>query len=136
MLPKLKAHQIYSSLPNRRDVTPINSLRTFHPQLCYFSHHVYQKWPKLRTTTFIPGTTFIKIKELSSSASHNSVILANASLKIRERFRFSLKSVKIKLLNAWLCTRKNKSFKCWIVINCFENIYCPRYIGLKTEVCF
>ena len=38
------------------------------------------------------------------------------SLKIREHFRFSHKSVKIKLLNAWLCTRKNKSFECEIVI--------------------
>ena len=58
----------------------------------------------------------VKIKESSSSASHNSVISATASLKIRERFRFSHKSVKIKLLNAWLCTRKNKSFECEIVI--------------------
>ena len=32
---------IYSSLPNRRDVTAINFLRIFYPQLCYFSHHVY-----------------------------------------------------------------------------------------------
>ena len=136
MLPKLKVHPIYSSLPNRRDVTPINFLRSFHPQLCYFNHHVYQKLPKLRTTTLIPGTTFIKIKESSSPASHNSVISASTSLKIRERFRFSLKSMKIKLLNAWPCTRKNTSFKCQIVINCFENIYCLRYIGLNAEACF
>ena len=31
----------YSSLPNRRDVTAIIFLIIFHPQLCYFSHHVY-----------------------------------------------------------------------------------------------
>ena len=31
----------YSSLPNRRDVTAIIFLRIFHPQLCYFSHHLY-----------------------------------------------------------------------------------------------
>ena len=43
----------------------------------------------------IPDTTFIKI------ASPNSVISATASLKIRARFRFSHKSVKIKLLNTW-----------------------------------
>ena len=42
----------------------------------------------IRTNKLIPGTMFIKIKESSSSASHNSVILATASLKIRERFRF------------------------------------------------
>ena len=124
----------YSSLPNRRGATAINFLRIFHPQLCYFSHHVYQKWPKLRTTTLIPGNTFIKIKESSSSASHNSVISDTASLQIRERFRFSHKSVTIKLLNAWLCTRKNKSFECKIVINYFENIYCQMYIRLNTGV--
>ena len=122
----------FSSLPNRRDVTAISFLRIFHPRVCYFSHRVYQKWPKLCTTKLIPDTTFIKIKESSSSASHNSVISATASLKIRERFRFSHKSVKIKLLNAWLCTRKNKSFECEIVINCFETIYCQRYIRLNT----
>ena len=32
---------LYSSLPNRRDVTAINFLRIFHPHLCYFSHYVY-----------------------------------------------------------------------------------------------
>ena len=89
----------YSSLPNRRDVTAINFLRIFHPKLCYFSHHVYWKWPKLRTTTLISGTTFSgKIKESSSSASPNSVIATTASLKIRARFWFSHKSVKI---NSW-----------------------------------
>ena len=31
----------YSSLPNRHGVTAINFLRIFHPQLFYFSHHVY-----------------------------------------------------------------------------------------------
>ena len=82
----------------------------------------------------IPGTMFIKTKEASSSASHNSVISATASLKIRERFQFSYKSVKIKLLNAWLCTQKNTSFECGIVINCFENIYCQMYIQLNTSV--
>ena len=120
----------YSSLPNRPDITAINFLRIFHPQLSYFSHHVYQKWPKLRTSALIPGTKFIKIKESSSLASHNSVISVTASLKIRERFRFSHKSVKIKLVNAWLCTRKNKSFECGIVINCFENIYCQMYSSI------
>ena len=43
-----------------------------------------------------------KIKESSSADSPNSVISATASLKIRARFRFSHKSVKIKLLNAWV----------------------------------
>ena len=32
---------IYFSLKNRSDVTAINFLRIFHPQLFYFSHHVY-----------------------------------------------------------------------------------------------
>ena len=32
---------VYSSLPKRRDITAINFLRIFHPQLCYSSHHVY-----------------------------------------------------------------------------------------------
>ena len=126
--------KVYSSLPNRGDVMTVNFLRIFHPQLCYFSHHVYQKWPKLRTTTLIPSTTFIKIKESSSSASHNSVILATASLKIRQLFRSLHKSVKIILLNRWLHTRKNKSFECGIVINCFESIYCQRYVRLNTGV--
>ena len=31
----------YSSLLNRCDVTSINFLRIFPPQLCYFSHHIY-----------------------------------------------------------------------------------------------
>ena len=124
----------YSSFPNRHGVTAINFLRIFHPQLCYFSHHVFSKCPKLRTNTHIPGITFIKIKKSSSSASQNSVIPATESLKIRERLWFSHKSVKIKLLNAWLLTRKNKSFECGIVINCFENIYCQRYIRLNTGV--
>ena len=48
----------------------------------------------------IPDTTFIKIKESSTSASHNSIIPATTSLNIRARFRFSHNSVKIKLLNA------------------------------------
>ena len=48
----------------------------------------------------IPDTTFIKIKESSTSASHNSIIPAITSLNIRARFRFSHNSVKIKLLNA------------------------------------
>ena len=112
----------YSSLPNRRNVTAIHFLIIFHPQPCYLSHHIYQKWRKLRTTTLIPGTTFIKIKESSRSASHNSVNSATASLKIRERFRCSL------------CTRKNKSFECEMVINCFENIYYQMYIRLNTGV--
>ena len=34
-------NSLYSFLPNKRDVTAINFLRIFHPQLCYFSHHVY-----------------------------------------------------------------------------------------------
>ena len=42
--------------------------------------------------------------------------------------------VKIKLLNAWLYTQKNKSFECGIVINCFENIYCQMYMQLNTGV--
>ena len=42
-----------------------------------------------------------------------------------ECFWFSQKSVKIKLLNAWLCTQKNKSFKCGIVINCFGKHLLP-----------
>ena len=41
------------------------------------------------------------MNESSSSASPNSVILATVSLKVRARFRFLQKSVKIKLLNAW-----------------------------------
>ena len=48
---------------------------------------------QLCNTMLIPDTTFIKI------ASPNSVISATASLKIRVHFRFSHKSVKIKLLN-------------------------------------
>ena len=32
---------IYFSLKNRRDVTAINFLRIFLPQLFYFSHHLY-----------------------------------------------------------------------------------------------
>ena len=53
--------------------------------------------------------------------------------KLENVFDFHIK-VKIKLLNAWLLTRKNKSFECGIVINCFENIYCQRYIRLNTGV--
>ena len=30
--------------------------------------------------------------------------------------------MKIKLLNAWLCTRKGKSFECEIVTNCFKTL--------------
>ena len=106
------------TLPSRIDVAP--------QQLIF--------WEFSTRNSVIPDTTFIKIKESSSSASRNSVISATASLKIRERFRFSHKSVKIKLLNAWLCTRKNKSFERGIVINCFENIYCQMYIRLNTGV--
>ena len=98
--------QTYPSLPNRGDVSAINFMRIFHPHLCYFSHHVYKKWPKFRTTTLIVGTTFIKIKESSSSASHNSVISVTASLKIKERFRFLHKSVKIKLKCMTMHTEK------------------------------
>ena len=68
----------FSSLPNRHDFKAIN--------LRIFRNH-------------IPGTMFIKIKESSSSASHTSAIPATTSLEIRKRFRFSHKSVKIKLLN-------------------------------------
>ena len=52
----------------------------------------------------------------------NHCISATASLKIGECFWFSL------------CTWKNKSFKCEIVINCFENIYYQSCIWLKTGV--
>ena len=48
-----------------------------------------------------PRQYVYKIKESSSADSPNSVISATASLKIRARFRFSHKSMKIKLLNAW-----------------------------------
>ena len=89
----------YSSLPNRRDITAINFLRIFHPQLCCFSQHVYQKWLKLRNTTLIPGTTFIKIKKSSSSASRNSIILPPRHSKLENVFDFHIK-VKIKLFIA------------------------------------
>ena len=121
---------MYSSLPNRCDVTAINYLGIFHLQLCHFSHHVYWKWPKLATITLLPGIMFSEIKESSNSASHNSVILATVSLKIRKCFRFSHKNVKIKLE----CTQKNKSFEWGIVRNCFENIYCQIFIWMNTDV--
>ena len=91
---------IYLSLPKYRDVTTIFWEYSTHNSV-------------ISVSTFMPGTTFIKIKESSSSAPHNSVISATASLWIRESFWFSHKSVKITLLNAWLCTRKNKSFRVW-----------------------
>ena len=53
--------------------------------------------------------------------------------KLESIFNFHI-SVKIKLLNAWLCTLKNKSFKCGIVINCSENIYCQKYTWLNIGV--
>ena len=53
--------------------------------------------------------------------------------KLESTFDFHI-SVKIKLLNAWLCTQKNKSFECGIVTNCSENIYCQKYIQLNTGV--
>ena len=114
------------TLPTRIDVT---SRQLIFWEFSTYSY-VYQKYPKPPTTTLIPGTTFIKIKESSTSASHKSVIPATASLKIREHFRFSHKSVKTKLFNVWLCAWKNKSFECWIVINSFENIYGQAYIRL------
>ena len=53
--------------------------------------------------------------------------------KFKSTFDFHI-SVEIKLLHAWLCTQKNKSFECGIVINCSENVYCQKYIQLNTGV--
>ena len=125
------------TLPSRIDVTP--------RQLIFWEFSTQNS--VISATTFIIngpnfapprffffGITVIKIKESSSSGFRNSVISVTASLKIRECFQFSHKNVKIKLLNAWLCTRKNKSFECGIVINCFQNICRQMYKRLNTGV--
>ena len=59
------------------------------------------------------STTFIKIKESSSSASHNSVILATASLKIRERFRFSHKRSENKTVKCMTMHTEKQIFRVW-----------------------
>ena len=40
--------------------------------------------------------------------------------KLENVFDFHIKVWKMKLLNTWLCTQKNKSFECGIVINCTQ----------------
>ena len=124
----------YSSLASRRDVTVINFLRIFQLQLCYFSHCVYQNGPNFAPPRLLQAPHLSKSNYQVVQLPTTPFISATASLKIRERFRFSDKSVKIKLLNAWPCTRNNKSFECTIVINYFESIYCQMYIRLNTSV--
>ena len=57
------------------------------------------------------------------------------TLKIGQIFTRSQKGMAMHDYDyAWLCIRKNKSFECGIVINCFENVYCQMCIRLNAGV--
>ena len=84
---------IFSILIQMSQLHPSKSSLTLPTRIDVTSWQLISENFQLCNTMLIPDTIFIKI------ASPNSVISAAASLKIRARFRFSHKSVKIKLLN-------------------------------------
>ena len=89
---------MYCSLPNRRDVMAINFLKIFTHNSVNSATTFTKNGPNFAPPRLFQAPRLLKSR--NQVVQLPITISATASLKIRERFRFSHKSVKIKLLNA------------------------------------
>ena len=122
-----------NDLPNRRDATAINFLRIFHHNSVISATTFIKNGPNFAPPRLLQAPRLLKSRNQIVYLPITPLIQPLHHSKIRERFQFLHKRVKIKLKCMVTHTEKI-SFECGIVINRFENIYCQRYIRLTTGV--
>ena len=108
---------VYSSLPNRRDVTAINFLRISTHNSVISTTMFIKNGPNFAPPCLFQAPRLLKSRNQVVQLPTTSLFQPPHHSKLENVFGFHIKVWK-ENLNASLCTRKNKSIECGIVVNC------------------